>query len=171
MGRQRALDGRTVKGTLHLGLRRRRRLPPRCGSTIGCSPSTIREQPRAQLSRRAQPRIAGHYRKNAKLEPHLKVPRQAAGSRWQFERLGYFYVDPDGGFNRASRDAQRDSWAKIEKKQQSQPAPVKKRQGERAGEGGAARARRDWHRRLPEASACAWASCARRRWWRSAKKH
>jgi glutaminyl-tRNA synthetase len=45
----------------------------------------------------------------------------APGSRYQFERLGYFYVDPvdskDGAlvFNRTV--TLRDTWAKIEKAQ------------------------------------------------------
>jgi glutaminyl-tRNA synthetase len=53
----------------------------------------------------------------ARLEPSLaKAP---AGSRYQFERLGYFCVDPDSTpikpvFNRTV--ALKDSWAKIEKK-------------------------------------------------------
>jgi glutaminyl-tRNA synthetase len=54
----------------------------------------------------------------AKLEPSL-VP-VAAGDRYQFERLGYFCVDPDSApgklvFNRTL--ALKDTWAKIEKKQ------------------------------------------------------
>jgi len=54
-----------------------------------------------------------------KLEPSLaKAP---TGSRYQFERLGYFCVDKDSPakspvFNRAV--TLRDSWAKIEKSQQ-----------------------------------------------------
>jgi len=53
----------------------------------------------------------------AKLEPSLASA--AAGSRYQFERLGYFTVDPDSSpgklvFNRTV--ALRDTWAKIEKK-------------------------------------------------------
>jgi glutaminyl-tRNA synthetase len=52
-----------------------------------------------------------------KLEPSLRDA--ATGSRYQFERLGYFAVDPDsaGGklvFNRTV--ALRDTWAKIEAK-------------------------------------------------------
>jgi glutaminyl-tRNA synthetase len=44
-----------------------------------------------------------------------------AGSKYQFERLGYFCVDPDTRpgrlvFNRTV--SLRDSWAKIEKSQQ-----------------------------------------------------
>jgi glutaminyl-tRNA synthetase len=54
----------------------------------------------------------------AKLEPSLRGA--ARGSRYQFERLGYFAVDPDSTpdklvFNRTV--ALRDTWAKIEKAQ------------------------------------------------------
>ncbi len=53
----------------------------------------------------------------AKLEPSLASP--AIGSRYQFERLGYFCADPDSTpgkpvFNRTV--ALKDTWAKIEKK-------------------------------------------------------
>jgi len=53
----------------------------------------------------------------AKLEPSLRVA--APGDRYQFERLGYFAVDPDSSreklvFNRTV--ALRDTWAKIEAK-------------------------------------------------------
>jgi glutaminyl-tRNA synthetase len=53
----------------------------------------------------------------AKLEPSLAAT--APGSRYQFERLGYFCVDPDSTpqepvFNRTV--TLRDTWAKIEKK-------------------------------------------------------
>jgi glutaminyl-tRNA synthetase len=56
---------------------------------------------------------------NAKLEPSLA--NTAPGSRYQFERLGYFCVDPDSKlgalvFNRTV--ALKDTWAKVEKKQQ-----------------------------------------------------
>jgi glutaminyl-tRNA synthetase len=55
---------------------------------------------------------------DAKLEPSLA--NAAAGSRMQFERLGYFCVDPDSKpakpvFNRTV--ALKDTWAKVEKKQ------------------------------------------------------
>ncbi|MBV9145628.1 MAG: glutamine--tRNA ligase, partial [Acidobacteria bacterium] len=54
-----------------------------------------------------------------KVEPSLK--EAAPGSRYQFERLGYFAVDPDskpGGlvFNRTV--ALKDAWAKLEKRTQ-----------------------------------------------------
>ena len=53
-----------------------------------------------------------------KLEPSLADA--AVGSRYQFERLGYFCVDPDSKpgkpvFNRTV--ALKDTWAKIEKGQ------------------------------------------------------
>jgi glutaminyl-tRNA synthetase len=55
---------------------------------------------------------------NAKLEPSLA--NATAGSRYQFERLGYFCVDPDSQtgklvFNRTI--SLKDTWAKVEKKQ------------------------------------------------------
>jgi glutaminyl-tRNA synthetase len=55
---------------------------------------------------------------NAKLEPSLAVAKP--GTRYQFERLGYFSVDPDSKprkpvFNRTV--ALKDTWAKVEKKQ------------------------------------------------------
>jgi len=55
---------------------------------------------------------------DAKLEPSLASA--AAGSRYQFERLGYFCVDPESKpgklvFNRTV--ALKDAWAKVEKKQ------------------------------------------------------
>jgi glutaminyl-tRNA synthetase len=54
----------------------------------------------------------------AKLEPSLAVAEP--GTRYQFERLGYFSVDPDSTagkpvFNRTV--ALKDTWAKVEKKQ------------------------------------------------------
>jgi glutaminyl-tRNA synthetase len=54
---------------------------------------------------------------NAKVEPGLANPPE--GGRYQFERLGYFYVDPDSApgkpvFNRTV--ALKDTWAKIEKR-------------------------------------------------------
>jgi len=55
---------------------------------------------------------------DAKLEPSLAGA--AAGGRYQFERLGYFCVDPDSTpgklvFNRTV--ALKDTWARVEKKQ------------------------------------------------------
>ena len=57
---------------------------------------------------------------DAKLEPSLKEAK--AGDTYQFERLGYFCMDPDSTdakpvFNRTV--TLRDTWAKIEKKQKT----------------------------------------------------
>jgi glutaminyl-tRNA synthetase len=56
---------------------------------------------------------------NCKLEPYLADA--TPGSRYQFERLGYFCMDPDSApgkpvFNRTV--ALRDTWAKIERRGQ-----------------------------------------------------
>ena len=55
--------------------------------------------------------------RDCQLEPSLAIGRPA-GSRFQFERLGYFAVDPDSRpgapvFNRTV--TLKDSWAKAEK--------------------------------------------------------
>ncbi|MBZ5721808.1 MAG: glutamine--tRNA ligase/YqeY domain fusion protein [Acidobacteriia bacterium] len=59
---------------------------------------------------------------HAKLEPSLAAA--PAGSRYQFERLGYFCVDPGSApgkpvFNRTV--ALKDAWARVEKKQSGKP--------------------------------------------------
>jgi len=64
---------------------------------------------------------------HAKLEPSLA--NAAPGTRYQFERLGYFCVDPDSTpgkpvFNRTV--ALKDTWAKIETKMGKAPHPSKK---------------------------------------------
>ena len=55
---------------------------------------------------------------SCRVEPSLSEAKP--GSRYQFERLGYFCVDPDSGedklvFNRTV--SLRDTWAKIQKAQ------------------------------------------------------
>ena len=59
---------------------------------------------------------------DAKVEPSLA--NATAGTRYQFERLGYFCVDPDSKpgkpvFNRTV--ALKDTWARVEKKQAGKP--------------------------------------------------
>ena len=59
---------------------------------------------------------------NARLEPSLAIA--APGSRYQFERLGYFAVDKDSApgklvFNRTV--ALKDTWARIEKRETRKP--------------------------------------------------
>jgi len=54
---------------------------------------------------------------DAKIEPSLA--KAAVGARYQFERLGYFCVDPDSKPGKPVFDrtvALKDTWAKIEKK-------------------------------------------------------
>jgi glutaminyl-tRNA synthetase len=58
--------------------------------------------------------------KDAKLEPSMAIP--PIGKRFQFERLGYFCVDPESTpgkpvFNRTV--ALKDTWAKVEKRQKN----------------------------------------------------
>jgi glutaminyl-tRNA synthetase len=53
----------------------------------------------------------------AQLEPSLSAAK--TGQRFQFERLGYFVIDPDSSpgspiFNRAV--SLRDTWAKVQKR-------------------------------------------------------
>ena len=58
--------------------------------------------------------------KSCKLEPSLA--QATPGSRYQFERLGYFSVDTDSSENKLVFNRTvtlRDTWAKIEKKQQA----------------------------------------------------
>ena len=67
---------------------------------------------------RATPRTAPSI-STAKVEPSLA--KASPGSRFQFERLGYFCVDPDSTsgalvFNRTV--SLRDTWAKIAQKSQ-----------------------------------------------------
>ncbi len=109
-----APDGRTVKGTLHWvsaaqAITAEVRLYDRLFS-VDNPGATEGRSFLDELNPDSLVRIS-----DAKLEPHLTGA--PAGSRWQFERLGYFYVDPDGGFNRTV--TLKDTWAKIEKKQQS----------------------------------------------------
>jgi methionine--tRNA ligase beta chain len=115
-----APDGRAVKGTLHWvsaaqAISREVRLYDRLfnaenpGATEGRS--FLDEVNPDSLERITE----------TKLEPYLATVKP--GDRFQFERIGYFYVDPDGGFNRTV--TLKDTWAKIEKKQQAKPAEKK----------------------------------------------
>ena len=93
----------------------------RCGCTITCSPSPTRttcrkgQDYKANLNPKSLEVLTG-----CKLEPSLAAA--APGQRFQFERLGYFCVDPVDSrpgqlvFNRTV--TLRDTWAKIEKAQQ-----------------------------------------------------
>jgi len=115
-----APDGRAVKGTLHWvsdshALDAEVRLYDR-----------LFEHP-FPLDPKAGDNFLDHLNPNslkvvtgAKVEPSLKSAK--LGDRFQFERVGYFCVDPDSTedklvFNRTI--ALKDSWSKIEKQQQN----------------------------------------------------
>jgi glutaminyl-tRNA synthetase len=111
-------DGRAVKGTLHWvsaqhAISAEVRLVDRLfnvenpGTTEGVSFLD-------ELNPKSLETLDG-----AKLEPHLAGA--AAGTRWQFERLGYFIADTGGYFTRTV--TLKDSWAKLEKKQQAPATP------------------------------------------------
>jgi glutaminyl-tRNA synthetase len=110
-----APDGRTVRGTLHWV------------SADHCLPATVRlydrlfavENPGAEEGKSFLDEINPTSLlelDGALIEPHLAGAAVAPGARYQFERLGYFCVDPDGTpeqpiFNRTV--TLKDSWAKI----------------------------------------------------------
>ena len=49
-----------------------------------------------------------------RLESEPALGEATPGATWQFERLGYFCLDPRGGWNRTV--TLKDTWAKIEGK-------------------------------------------------------
>jgi glutaminyl-tRNA synthetase len=107
-------DGRTVKGTLHWvsaahAISREVRLYDRLFN-VEAPGTTEGRSFLEEVNPNSLERIT-----DAKLEPFLESALPS--SRWQFERLGYFSVDPAGGFNRTV--TLKDTWAKIEKKQQT----------------------------------------------------
>ncbi len=67
-------------------------------------------------------------KKHCKMEPSLKGAR--SGDKFQFERLGYFVVDPDTAdetliFNRTV--TLKDAWARIEKQREKEKAEATRR--------------------------------------------
>lgn len=124
-----APDGRKVRGTIHWvsaehALTAPVRLYDRLFSTQ--RPMGDKEKPdfRDHLNPKSLEIIA-----EAKLEPSLK--EALPEDRFQFERVGYFYIDPKDSkvgspaFNRIV--TLRDSWAKILKQQQHQKRTRKKK--------------------------------------------
>ncbi len=109
-------DGRKVKGTIHWvsashALPVEARLYDHLFTKPDPGDVPDGQDYRANLNPNSLQRLAGY------VEPSLKGA--AAGSRFQFERLGYFCVDPDSTaekpvFNRTVSLV--DTWAKIEKK-------------------------------------------------------
>jgi glutaminyl-tRNA synthetase len=113
-----APDGRKVKGTLHWvsaahALRAEVRLYDRLFEAANPLDSADGRDFKASLNPDSLESLL-----TCRVEPGLAGA--APGSRYQFERQGYFCVDPDSSddllvFNRTV--ALRDSWAKIEKAQ------------------------------------------------------
>ena len=112
-----APDGRKVKGTIHWVSAKHAyeaevRLYDNLFTKRDPNDVTEGEDYKASLNPDSLKVVEG-----GKLEPSLKEAEP--GSRYQFERLGYFFVDPEdssGGkpvFNRTA--SLRDTWAKIEK--------------------------------------------------------
>jgi methionine--tRNA ligase beta chain len=118
-----APDGRKVQGTLHWvsaahAVTAEVRLYDRLFSVE--TPQGLEDLNAGSLVRIAE----------ARLEPFLGG--QKPGARFQFERLGYFCADPEGGWNRTV--TLKDTWAKIEAKAA--------RKGAAAGAGEAAAAKK-----------------------------
>ena len=103
------------EGHASTGSRRRTRCRPRCASTRRSSRSRTRWTcPRAPTSPASSTRVRSRCSRARWVEPALAAA--APGERVQFERLGYFCVDPDSTagapvWNRTV--TLRDSWAKI----------------------------------------------------------
>ena len=104
------------QGDAALGVGARTRSTPRCGCTIGCSRSRIPAPATRIFSTQLNPAVA---RGRARREARAVARRGAAPARAiQFERLGYFCVDPDSTpgapvFNRTV--TLKDTWAKAQK--------------------------------------------------------
>ena len=80
------------QGDPALGVGRPRRAPPRCGSTSTSSPRrTRRRSPRAGTSPTTSTPSPSRCSRTAAWSPGLAAA--APGSRFQFERLGYFCAD------------------------------------------------------------------------------
>ncbi|MCH8012768.1 MAG: glutamine--tRNA ligase/YqeY domain fusion protein [Candidatus Marinimicrobia bacterium] len=110
-------DGRKVKGTIHwVSAAHSIKAKVRLYDRLFSSPNPGREKGDADFKTVLNPNSLETL-DNCYLEPSLSHVK--AGNHYQFERLGYFYVDPvdsmEGApvFNRTV--SLRDSWAKIEK--------------------------------------------------------
>jgi len=109
-------DGRKVKSTIHwVSAAHAISAEVRLYETLFAKEDPNQTDARQDFTANLNPRSLEVVR-DAKLEPSLA--NAAAGGRYQFERLGYFCVDPDSKpgrlvFNRTV--ALKDAWAKIEK--------------------------------------------------------
>jgi len=109
-----APDGRKVKGTIHwVSASHAVEAEVRLYDRLFTVPDPTAGEPEVDYRRHLNPRSLEILR-GCRLEPSLA--RAVPGDRFQFERLGYFCVDPDsatGGlvFNRTA--ALKDGWAKA----------------------------------------------------------
>src|SRR5213083_410049 len=111
-------DGRKVKSTIHwVSAAHAINAEVRLYETLFTREDPNQTEEGQDFTANLSPRSLEVVR-DAKLEPSLA--NVAAGSRYQFERLGYFCVDPDSKpgrlvFNRTV--ALKDGWAKVERRQ------------------------------------------------------
>jgi glutaminyl-tRNA synthetase len=117
-----APDGRKVKSTIHwVSAAHAVRAEVRVYETLFSKPDPNDVPEGAEFTANLNPNSL-QIVSNAMVEPSLK--NASSGERFQFERLGYFCVDPDSRpdalvFNRTV--ALKDTWAKVEKKQSAAP--------------------------------------------------
>ncbi|HEY7095417.1 MAG TPA: glutamine--tRNA ligase/YqeY domain fusion protein [Terriglobales bacterium] len=113
-----ASDGRKVKSTIHwVSAAHAVDAEVRIYDTLFAKEDPNKVEEGQDFTANLNPRSLEVLR-DCKLEPSLASPQ--IESRYQFERLGYFCVDPDSKagkpiFNRTV--ALKDTWAKVEKKQ------------------------------------------------------
>lgn len=128
-------DGRKVRGTLHwVSAAHAIEAEVRLYDHLFQNPNPEDSEDGADFMRNINPNSL-EILNSCKLEPSLAGAEP--GSRYQFERLGYFCVDPDSSdhklvFNRTV--TLRDTWAKIEKKQQAATSLETSEMGDSAGE-------------------------------------
>ena len=116
-----APDGRKVRGTIHwVSAEQAIDAEVRIYDRLFTVPNPMAAEEGKDFLDYLNPDSLG-IKKNCKLEAGLGHAR--VGERFQFERLGYFVVDPDTTednlvFNRTV--TLRDTWAKLEKQRQQQ---------------------------------------------------
>ena len=117
-----APDGRKVKGTLHwVSSRHACTAAVRVYDRMFLRPNPAQDEKKGlDFSEALNPESLKEMR-NCPVEPGLE--KAGTGDRFQFERLGYFCLDPESElgkpvFNRIV--SLKDTWAKIEKKMQSE---------------------------------------------------
>jgi glutaminyl-tRNA synthetase len=112
-----APDGRKVRGTIHwVGAKHAVDAEVRLYDRLFNDENPLDEAHEGDFTNRINPQSL-EVLHDAKLEPHLAA--RGPGERVQFERLGYFVVDPDSRRDRPvyNRTIQlKDSWSKLAKK-------------------------------------------------------